>query len=40
LSERGESMVDIYDDYAIDYFEDNDDLDSCDAGFMVGYLSA
>ncbi len=33
-------MVDLYDDNAIDYFEDDDDLDSSDAAFMRGYLSA
>lgn len=33
-------MVDIYDDHAIDYFEDNDDIDGADAGFMMGYLSS
>lgn len=35
-----EIMADLYDDTAIDYFEDNDDLDGADAGFMKGYLSA
>lgn len=33
-------MADIYDDNSIDYFEDDDDLDSADAAFMKGYLSA
>ena len=33
-------MEDIYDDKAIDYFEEEDELDSMDAGFMRGYLSA
>jgi len=34
------NMSDLYDDGAIDYFEDNDELDSGDAGFMRGYLAA
>jgi len=33
-------MVDIYDDGAIDYFEDDDEMDSADAGFMRGYMEA
>lgn len=33
-------MADIYDDNAIDYFEDDDDLDGSDAAFMRGYLAA
>jgi len=33
-------MVDYYDDNAIDYFEDEDDINSSDAGFMRGFLSA
>lgn len=33
-------MVDLYDDRVIDYFEDDEDLDSSDLGFMRGYLSA
>ena len=35
-----ETMVDLYDDNAIDYFEDDDELDGAEAGFMRGYLSA
>lgn len=35
-----EIMVDFYDDQAIDYFEEEEDMDSCDAGFMRGYLAA
>lgn len=34
------AMVDFYDDRAIDYFEEDDDLESFDASFMRGYLSA
>jgi len=35
------NMADIYDgDDVIDYFEDNDELDSQDAAFMHGYLAA
>ncbi len=37
---EAEIMADIYDDNAIDYFEDDDDLDGAEAGFMRGYLSA
>jgi len=37
---EAEIMVDFYDDRAIDYFEDNDDMDSKDAAFMRGYLAA
>jgi len=33
-------MSDLYNDGAIDYFEEEDELDSGDAGFMRGYLSA
>lgn len=33
-------MVDYYDDGAIDYFEDEDDINSSDAGFMRGFLAA
>ncbi len=33
-------MVDIYDDGAIDYFEDDDDIEGRDAAFMRGYLTA
>jgi hypothetical protein len=33
-------MADIYDDNAIDYFEEDDDLDGAEAGFMRGYLAA
>ncbi len=33
-------MADYYDDNAIDYYEEEDDIDSCDAGFMRGFLSA
>ncbi len=33
-------MVDIYDDGAIDYFEDEDEINSKDAAFVRGYLSA
>jgi len=33
-------MVDLYDDNAIDYFEEEDEIDSAEAGFMHGYLSA
>jgi len=40
LSAEVEVMADIYDDNAIDYFEDDDDLDSSDAAFMHGYLAA
>lgn len=36
----GEIMVDFYDDRAIDYFEDEDELDTSDAAFMRGYLEA
>jgi len=35
-----ETMVDIYDDNAIDYFEDDDEIDTADAAFMLGYLAA
>jgi hypothetical protein len=35
-----EIMADIYDDRAIDYFEEDDDLDGAEAGFMRGYLAA
>jgi hypothetical protein len=33
-------MADIYDDNSIDYFEDEDEMDSDDAAFMRGYLAA
>lgn len=33
-------MADIYDDTAIDYFEEEEELDSSDACFMRGYLAA
>lgn len=33
-------MSDLYDDNALDYFEEDDELDSADAGFMRGFLSA
>jgi len=33
-------MSDLYDDSAIDYFEEEDDIDGADAGFMKGYLSS
>ncbi|VVB81448.1 Uncharacterised protein [uncultured archaeon] len=33
-------MVDYYDDGAIDYFEDEDEVDGATAGFWKGYLSA
>jgi len=33
-------MVDIYDDGAIDYFEDDDEIESSEAAFMRGYLEA
>jgi len=35
-----ESMVDLYDDQAIDYFEEEEDMDSSDLSFMRGYLAA
>jgi hypothetical protein len=33
-------MVDLYDDQAIDYFEEEEDMDSSDLCFMRGYLAA
>jgi hypothetical protein len=38
--ERSETMVDLYDDNAIDYFEEEDEIDAAEAGFMHGYLSS
>ena len=35
-----EIMADIYDDNAIDYFEDEEDMDAADAAFMHGYLAS
>ena len=40
VSAEAKKMVDVYDDNSIDYFEDDDDLDSSDAAFMRGYLKA
>jgi hypothetical protein len=37
---EAEIMADIYDDGAIDYFEDEDEMDGSEAAFMRGYLSA
>ncbi len=37
---EAENMVDYYDDTSIDYFEDNDEIDTQDAAFMRGYLAA
>lgn len=33
-------MVDMYDDQAIDYFEEEEDMDASDLSFMRGYLAA
>lgn len=33
-------LYDFYDDRVIDYFEEEDDMSSDDAGFMRGYLAA